>query len=138
MAETQNYSNHTRFDPKFHFFLLPLLLLCFIASIFHVWKEQTPANILLVPITFGLLFAVTTARMYAMKVQDRVIRLEETQRCERLGVPTEGLDIAHFIALRFASDQELPALAARAKAENLTGKQIKQTIVSWRADDYRV
>ena len=138
MAAPQNYQNHIRFDPKFHFFAMPLILLCFIASLFHLWKEHTPANVLLVPVTFALLMVAGIARMYALQVQNRVIRLEESLRMERLGVLPTGLTIRQFVALRFASDAELPTLTERACAENLSGKQIKEAIVNWRADYDRV
>ncbi|SDE79187.1 DUF6526 family protein [Terriglobus roseus] len=138
MSAPQNYQNHGRVDPKFHFFTIPLALFCFIASIFHVWKQPTPPNILLVPVTFVLFMTAGIARMYALQVQDRLIRLEESLRMERLGVSSAGLTIRQFVALRFASDAELPALTERARAEKLSGKQIKQAIVNWRADYERV
>ena len=138
MSAPQNFKNHARFDPKFHFFTVPLALLCFIASILHVWKQQTPANILLVPVTFTLFMTVGIARAYALKVQDRLIRLEESLRMDRLGVHHDGLTIRQFVALRFASDAELPALTERARAEKLSGKQLKEAIVNWRADYDRV
>jgi hypothetical protein len=138
MPEQQNYSNHGRLDPKVHFFLLPLALACFIASIVHVVKQHSPANVLLVAVTFCLMCTVPVVRMYSLKVQDRVIRLEETLRMEKLGVPTADLTIRQFVALRFASDAELPALTERARTEKLSSKQIKQSITNWRADYDRV
>ena len=134
----QNYKNHTRFDPKFHFFLLPLCLICFIASILHVVHQPTPPNALLVPVTFALLLIALTARSYAVKVQDRVIRLEENVRLHWMGIDPSGLTLRQMIALRFAPDAELPTLVQRAKTEKLTGKQIKDAIVNWRADLDRV
>jgi hypothetical protein len=77
-------------------------------------------------------------RMYSLKVQDRVIRLEEQSRLRWLGVDSTGLTIGQLIALRFASDNEVGALATRARAESLAPKQIKEAIVNWRADDRRV
>lgn len=138
MPEQQNYSNHGRLDPKVHFLLMPVAFACFISSILHLIKQHSPANVLLVPVTFCLLLLVPTVRMYSLKVQDRVIRLEETLRMEKLGVSPTGLTVRQFVALRFASDAELPALTERARTENLTGKQIKQAITHWRADNDRV
>ncbi len=138
MPEPQSYKNHGRLDPKFHFFAIPLALACFIASIFHVVKQHNSANVLLVPVTFLLFLVAGIAREYALKVQDRVIRLEETLRMEKLGVSPAGLTVRQFVALRFASDAELPALTERARTEALTGKQIKQAITNWRADYDRV
>lgn len=134
----QTHKNHARFDPKFHFFLIPLCLICFIASIVHVVHQHTPPNVLLVPVTFALLFTAFVARMYAIKVQDRVIRLEENVRLHWMGVDPSGLTMQQMIALRFASDAESPALVARAVSENMTPKQIKAAIVDWRADLDRV
>ena len=138
MPEPQNYKNHGRLDPKYHFVAMPLALACFIASIVHVVHQHSPANVLLVPTTLVLFLVVAIARMYSLKVQDRVIRLEETLRMATLGVSPAGLTIRQFVALRFASDAELPALTSRARTEQLTGKQIKQSITNWRADNDRV
>ena len=134
----QTHKNHTRFDPKFHFFLVPLCIICFAASIVHVVHQHTAANVLLVPVTFTLLLISLIARMYAIKVQDRVIRLEENVRLHNLGVNPSALTMRQMIALRFASDEEAPTLAARAVTEKLTAKQIKASIANWRADLDRV
>ena len=138
MAAPQNYKNHTRMDPPFHYFLIPLALLCFIASIMHVVKQPTPPNVLLVPVTFALLFGCLMIRRNSLAVQNRVIRLEEQIRLRSLGVDPAGLTTKQFVALRFASDNEVVALAVRAKAEHLTSKQIKEAIVTWRPDYERV
>jgi len=82
-------------------------------------------------------------RSYSLKVQDRVIRLEEKVRLASLVSASElaeleSLTIAQYVALRFASNPELPELARRAVREKLTRKQIKEAIKSWRPDEYRV
>lgn len=134
----QSYKNHTRFDPKFHFFLIPLCLICFVASIFHVVHQPTPPNVLLVPVTFALLLLAFTARMYAIQNQNRIIRLEESTRLRSLGGDPNAVTMQQFIALRFASDAELPSLTARAVAERMEPRQIKEAVVSWRPDLDRV
>ena len=134
----QSHNNHTRFEPTFHFFLLPLLLLCLIASIVHVVHQASPANVLLVPVILSVMLLAMVMRTYAMKVQDRVIRLEENVRLHALGIDPSSLTLRQMIALRFASDGEVPALAARAVAETMTAKQIKAAIVTWRPDHHRV
>jgi hypothetical protein len=135
---TQNYKNHARWDPKFHFVVVPLALLCFVASIVHLFQEHSRANILLVPVTFVLLVTPILARNYALRVQDRVIRLEEQTRLRSLGVDPTSLTMRQFVALRFAPDEEAGALATRAKAERLSSKQIKEAIVSWQPDAERI
>jgi hypothetical protein len=90
-----------------------------------------------------LLQLALTVRHYALRNQNRIIRLEEQLRLadllpeEQLGL-IDALTMEQFIALRFASDAEVSELARRAVFEKLTPPQIKESIVSWRADDYRV
>lgn len=145
MAEikVQNYKNHTRFYPLFHFFLLPMLLLNFIACVVHAWRHQTPFNIWIAVMAVVLFVMAGLLRMFPLMAQDRVIRLEERLRLASLcGEPMRSriyqLTTRQLIALRFASDGEVCALAGRALDENLTDKQIKQAIVNWRADYCRV
>jgi uncharacterized integral membrane protein len=145
MAEekTQNYQNHVRFHPLFHFFLLPMLLLNFVACVIHAWRHQTPFNIWIAVMGIVLFILAGLARMFALRAQDRVIRLEERMRLTSLcGEPMRSrlyqLTTRQLIGLRFASDGEVCALAARALDENLTEKQIKQAIVNWRGDYCRV
>jgi Family of unknown function (DUF6526) len=135
--DEQSFKNHTRRDPLY-LFLVVLALLCFIASIVHLVQEHSRANILLLFVTFTVLGLIPFVRSYSLKVQDRLIRLEEQTRLRWLGVDSSGLTIKQFVALRFASDNEVGALTARAKAEKLTPKQIKEAIVTWRPDFDRV
>jgi len=146
MPTPQNLKNHTRFYPLFHFFVLPLLLLNFIFSIYlaiHHWP--THWALLLWWIAMAIVFFVMAgiARGGAIKVQDRVIRLEERLRLAAL-LPAEDrahineFSVQQLIALRFASDDELPALARKALTQNLEPKAIKQSIVNWRGDYDRV
>jgi len=152
MAEKspQTYANHTRFDPLFHFFLIPVFVLALIMALIHFFAHVGHSSLrgnfhaaLLVVLAFALLMLVFKTRVYALKVQDRVIRLEERLRLMQLlpeplraRIPefTEG----QLIALRFASDVELPKLAERALNEKLSRKQIKQAVQSWRPDYWRV
>ena len=139
----QTYANHTRFDPAFHFFLAPVLLITVIGTIVHAVKHPHLYSVWHVVLALALLVLTTLARTYALKVQDRVIRLEERMRLAMLLPEAQrghiaGLSVKQLVALRFASDAELPALAERAWKENLTPKQIKQAIQAWRPDTFRV
>ena len=145
MANTtpQSYTNHTRSDPPFHFVLLPLALAAIVLSIIALVQRPGLRSALWVVLAIGLAIAATRARIYALKVQDRIIRLEERLRLALL-LPEAArpriaeLTESQLVALRFASDAELPALAMRALNEGLTNKQIKSSIQSWRADYFRV
>ncbi len=139
----QTYANHTRIDPVFHYFLLPVLLITWIATLVHLARHPHLGSAWLVVLAFALILVAVKSRMYALQAQDRVIRLEERMRLStllpeplraRIGELTER----QLIGLRFASDAEIPALVARALSEKLTQKQIKQAIQNWRPDHFRV
>jgi hypothetical protein len=142
-ATTQSFANHARLDPPFHFVLAPIGLAAIILSIFLLVRQPGIGSILGVLLSVGLFMLTAKARSYALKVQDRVIRLEERLRLSML-LPEATrpriveLTEPQLIALRFASDAEAPALAMRALNEGLTKKQIKTSIQSWRADYFRV
>jgi hypothetical protein len=146
MPEPQNFKNHTRFDPFWHFFITPVLLLNIIASIYvtiHHWPEHRVLFLWWVLMSVILVFAVGRARQHSLTAQDRIIRLEERLRFTALLPPdllarSHSLATAQIIALRFASDEELPDLVRRTLDENLTQKQIKQAINNWRPDYLRV
>jgi hypothetical protein len=125
---------------------VPLLLLNLIFSIYDT-VHQYPAHKYLfhwwIVMSIALLLMAMLGRMQAMKVQDRVIRLEERLRLAALLPANEHSHIHEFtpgqlIALRFASDAELPALAHRTLTQNLEPKAIKEAILNWRADHLRV
>ena len=145
MAEKvpQNLSNHTRFDPLFHFFILPVFFITFISTIVHLVRHPGLHSAWLVVFMLAAALAVTRMRTYAIKVQDRVIRLEERLRLAiLLDGPMRGriteFSESQLIGLRFASDAELPALAARTLSEKLSKADIKKAIVQWRSDYWRV
>ncbi len=139
----QTYANHTRFDPVFHYFLAPVLLITVILSFIHLVKHPGIASSWHVLLAVALLLIAGKARAYALKAQDRVIRLEERMRLatllpEPLRARIGELTERQLIALRFASDAEIPALVERTLKENLTQKRIKQAIQNWRPDYFRV
>ncbi len=145
MAEqpVQNYSNYARYDPLFHFFLLPVFALLLLASIVHLVMRPGLHSAVLVVVAIAALLALFKIRLYPLKVQDRVIRLEERLRLATLVDPAlrsrvTELTESQLVALRFASDGELPALAARAWNEKLPSADIKKAIQHWRPDNWRV
>jgi hypothetical protein len=149
MAETlpQGLANHTRYDPLFHFFLLPVSAIMFLAAVWNAVRHPDFAAIWAVVGSVLLFLTVLKARIYSLKVQDRLIRLEERLRLAavwpepqrgQLGELLAGLTEKQWIALRFASDGELPALAARAHKEHLAPADIKKSIREWRGDHFRV
>ena len=142
----QSYKNHSRWDVTFHFMILPILMLNIIAAGFwyHLHHEAHPrSGVWLILITIVLFMLAIKTRNYATTLQDRIIRLEERTRIASIVSPSElaeldSLTTRQLVALRFASNPELPELARRAVRENLTSKQIKEAIKSWRADNERV
>jgi Family of unknown function (DUF6526) len=142
-ATTQSFANHARFDPPFHFLLAPMGLAATILSIVLLVRQPGIGSILGVLLSVGFFMIAAKTRAYALKVQDRVIRLEERLRLSMLLPEANRPRIAELterqlIALRFASDAELPTLAMRTLDEGLTGKQIKTSIQNWRGDYLRV
>ena len=146
MAAPQSFKNHTRFDPIFHYVLIPVMLINIIFSItFYIrhYRQHIHSGLWLIVMSIALLLLTGMCRGYALKVQDRIIRMEEQLRLAAIISPSElieldSLTIRQYVALRFASNPELPELARRAVRENLTNKQIKENIKSWRADNDRV
>jgi hypothetical protein len=139
----QTRSNHIRRDPAFHFFLIPALLLLLVWSVIHLVRHRETTSIAFVVIAILMLVTALKARMYAAKVQDRIIRLEERLRLsgllpEPLRARIGDLTESQLIALGFAGDAEVPDLVQRTLTENLAAKQIKEAILNWRADYWRV
>jgi len=142
-ATPQSFANHSRFDPPFHYVLAPITLVAIVLSIILLVRQPGIGSVLGVLLSVGLFLLALKARSYALKAQDRVIRLEERLRLSMLLPETARPRIAELtepqlIALRFAPDAELPALAMRALNEGLTNKQIKTSIQTWRPDYFRV
>ncbi|MBB5319183.1 DUF6526 family protein [Tunturibacter empetritectus] len=146
MPAAQNFKNHTRFHPPFHFVILPLLILNLIFSIYitiHRWPAYQHTNLWWIAMSIVFFLMAGLSRDYALKAQDRIIRLEERLRLQALLPPADRahideLTVPQLIALRFASDAELPDLAHRALTKNMDPKAIKQAIVNWRPDNRRI
>jgi hypothetical protein len=146
MAKPQTHENHTALDTITHFILGPLFLINFFYAVymaFHAAPGTLGLHLWWVVISIGLILLNVKTRFYALKGQDRLIRLEERLRLAAL-VPEKDKAIVakltedQLIGLRFADDEELAALAVRAVEENLTRKQIKAAIEKWRPDHFRV
>ena len=139
----QSFKSHTKWDPPFHFFLMPVMLATVIFSVKHAWAYPNGITLWLVLLSAGLIIWLVKTRTYALGVQNRLIRLEERLRMEKL-LPVElmprfdELSVAQIIGLRFASDGELTDLTRRALDERLTQKQIKAAIQKWRPDHARI
>ena len=152
MAEEKNQSaaHHTRWDPPFHFFVLPVFVLGLVMSLVHFFAHITEGDsrdhfhsFLLILLAAALLTLVFKVRLNSLKVQDRVIRLEEQLRLMRLlpealrsRIPE--LTESQLCGLRFASDAEVPRLTERALNEKLSRADIKKSIQTWRPDYWRV
>ncbi len=139
----QSYGNHTRWDPAFHFFVLPVVFLTVVVTIVHFVHRQNFFSGWLVIFSIAIVILAIRARQYALKAQDRIIRLEERLRLagllaeplrSRIGELTEG----QLVALRFASDEEIPALVENVLAKKLSKAEIKKAIKVWRSDYFRV
>jgi len=143
MSKTQSLKNHERFDPLYHFFILVLYALNLVYASFHLHRQPSLSSGWYLVLSIAAIVPIFRLRSYPLKVQDRVIRLEERLRLQALA-PQEWhaqiyrLNESQLIALRFASDDEVVELAKQALEHNLSRKQIKERIKSWRADDWRV
>jgi len=139
----QTFANHTRWDPLFHFFVFPVFGITFFLTIWNLIQNLTFMSAWMVVVAMAALVAVFKIRTYALKAQDRVIRLEERLRLERLLPELSRAKIpmlreGQLIAMRFACDAEIPALVEKTLAGNLKGAEIKKAIVNWRPDYFRV
>ena len=145
MADTsQTYANHTRWHPPFHFFVLPVMLINFVWSIVVFVKTPGWNQGWWIVVSAALVVLTFVARTNALKVQDRIIRLEERLRYQQL-LPADlarqagSLAVGQIIALRFASDGELEGLVREVLGGRLAKSvEIKKAIKNWRSDTFRV
>ena len=140
VEKTQNYSNHARFDPMWHFVAVPILTGGFVVAVIHALRAPDMANIWGAIYALGVLLAVFTARLQTLRVQNRVIRLEMRLRLATL-LPAAlagrvgELTPSQLVGLRFASDAELPALVERClKGELPTDGSVKKEVRDWQSD----
>ena len=144
--ENQNYNNHSKYYVPHHFVFYPLTLIigifCFYQgnknpALKEIWWSLTVIMIMMVFLSFMV------RQHYGLKNQDRIIRIEVRYRYfvvtgERFELLESKLSNSQIFALRFASDHELKELVQKTIAENLTSKEIKQSIQNWQADNWRL
>ncbi|HEY5020982.1 MAG TPA: DUF6526 family protein [Gemmatimonadaceae bacterium] len=145
MAEqTQTYASHRRWVPMYHFFAVPVLLINVIVTAIQFVRDPRPMTGWTVVVALALFLAVLVLRFMPLRAQDRVIRMEERARLERL-LPGDlrgrvgELTAEQLIAIRFAPDDEAPELTRRAlNGEFKTQSDIKRAVRNWRGDHLRV
>ncbi len=142
-AASQNFGNHTRFLPAYHFVAFPLFLVNFCYALYVTVTNPSAASVIGLALAVALVLLCLLARTMVVTVQDRVIRLEERLRMRSL-LPADlqphidRFTVKQLVALRFASDGELPALV-RAVVDGRVEDQkaIKKMVAAWRADYQR-
>jgi hypothetical protein len=145
MAEqVQTYASHRRWIPMWHFFALPVLIINVFVAAYHFVLDPRLINGWGVAVAIALAIGIFISRYMPLRAQDRIIRLEERTRLERI-LPSDlrarmgGLRAGQLVALRFAPDDEVPELVRRAlDGELKTQADIKRAIRNWRADHLRV
>ncbi len=142
-AAVQDFKSHRRWDPWYHFFAAPVLGIAFFVQLWHAFKEPSGWTIWEAVVAAALAVLALKARTFALKVQDRIIRLEERLRlgallAEPLRSRVGSLTDQQLIGLRFASDAEVAGLVQAALDEDLSGEAIKKRVTSWRPDFSRV
>jgi hypothetical protein len=142
--EPQSFANHTRWQRSFHFFVAPVMAINFLWWVVAFFRAPGFEAAWLIVVSTALLVLTFLVRTNSLKVQDRVIRLEENLRYQRLLSPATlqkagSLTEAQIVALRFAGDNELEELVSVTIAGKFTNtKDIKRAIRDWRADNFRV
>jgi hypothetical protein len=139
--QTQDFSNHKRHFPLFHFIASPLLAVYVVYSVYALVRAPSLATAMDVVLAAGVTAALFASRLMVLTVQNRVIRLEMTMRLQRVLGPAAAADalarlsLGRLLALRFASDAELPVLITRVLSQELsTNLQVKQAIREWQPD----
>ena len=144
MSEQQSFQNHRKWVPAYHYVLFPLDLAILIGAVINFFKSTGGPGLysasLILAMAVVLIIVTLFARVFALRAQDRTIRLEENfRKYLRDGSLLDSrLTVRQIVGLRFATDEEFDDLAARAVSENLSEDDIKKAIKNWRADTDRV
>jgi uncharacterized protein YqhQ len=135
----QNFKNHARFVPVFHFVLLGIIITVFVMAVINIFSGINWLSVMFVLIAIAFLISFFSIRTFPLVAQDRAIRAEENLRYFSLTgkLFDSRLTLQQIIALRFAPDDELIELAEKAVKENLSSKAIKQSVQKWKADHHR-
>ncbi|HEU4952892.1 MAG TPA: DUF6526 family protein [Holophagaceae bacterium] len=139
----QTYANHRRIDPRHHILLFGLFAANLVVAVVAAVRHPGGATIWAAAMALALLLLLFEVRIYALQNQDRLIRLEERLRLERL-LPEDlrtrlpELKVGQIVALRFASDAEVADRMREALTESLDGEAIKRRIQTWRPDTFRI
>ena len=142
-SEPQSLKNHARFDPAYHLLIFGVFLANLIYACVHLYSQPSLSSAWYLALSLLVIVPILRLRQYPLRLQDRIIRLEERIRLQALA-PSEWhtqiyrLSEDQLIGLRFAGDDEVVSLAKQALEEKLTRKQIKERIKSWRADNWRI
>ncbi len=137
----QTYKNHARLDPLFHFVLTPIRLVVSLILLVHIARPLPFIIIIIaaVGVIISWFLWIFLIRSYALKNQDRIIKLEESIRYTRLTSKNlPDLTTKQIVALRFASDQELVELVDKTMKNNTSPQEIKKQIIQWKADTHRI
>ena len=136
--EPQNYANHV-YRPRAWSVTSLAALLVFLVLVVHAYRDRSYVSFTLLALSGVMLSALSLMRMFAVRLQNRIIRLEMQIRLTRLGRAEDlpRLALPQVVALRFASDAELPGLIERAISENLAPDAIKRAIRDWQGDYLR-
>lgn len=137
--QEQNFKNHSRLVPEYHFIMLGVTAAIFILSVINLFYGINLSSVLFFLIGVSLSIGTAKIRTFPIAVQDRAIRAEENLRHFALTgkLLDSRLTIKQIVALRFASDQEFVALAEKAIREAMSNKEIKQAIRNWKSDHHR-
>jgi hypothetical protein len=139
MAETQNFENHAKFVPGYHILTFGIFVVNLFWSIYQLIHAPSPQTVISLLLALAFLLLFFYARIFALRVQDRVIRLEMQLRMQQLPADLRPriaeFTLGQLVALRFASDQELPALARKVLDEKIEDRRtIKKLVKSWQPD----
>jgi hypothetical protein len=140
MSQIQNFENHTKLVPAFHFVVLPVFLLNLVWSVERIIHNFSFGTVVSLLVSIALLLLAFMARIFALTVQDRVIRLEMRLRMQQVLPADLRMHIPEFtvpqlVSLRFASDRELPGLAQKVLDDKMADrKAIKKMIQDWQPD----